>query len=1443
MIVVSVWAARVTQAEFEVPLVDTTDFVPSSFRTVWAYHRATRWPASAGGPNDGSGSIYENYEGFAVGEPTASENGTTSLYRFDGQSWEKIIPQGSLTIGANYQLNAVAGQFDNGTGYAPIWLVGRQNGNSRKAYMLNSPNLPKDYNLFKSGAIDYGKLLLNNYNLPASAVVSHFLDTNGAKMTTIPDNSELYAMGNAQAYGGLGFAGGMRGWLATRSEYSSCAYDILVNQVSSCPDGNHDRWYLFQLNDPAAKAPTVNDSVTGITYVDLDVAYVTTSTFPLDATSQPQTPYATVSGKRDCSGTQTGKIFRVIGSPRDVNNWTLLKTISGECFYGLTATTIDAPSASNGPLQTDIWIASSKGVRRLTDDNAAIPTSIVKDTTIDANPLITNKPVYSVTSALERSGNGQQLLLNGDFQAWAKPLNTAANIADATIKPSGWIFFHNSFSGKTKSSTDGAGACESQQRDVIKVNEGGSDWAIRIEPGLEYNTTCTASVNGSRDRVVSAVQRINFSDIEGTRFRVSGTYQVTYLDSAEWPAGSKPVVRQGGVLTTCAGTYPPNNVDCPYANFKEIRTLTSSGDSMASPRTFAFEFSRAFSQMQNPIIGIAAVPPVSNEGMFLEIRCQGTYGVRVDCDDLKIEVVSDPPQDPRSVVSVLAVGYQGLTLINTDAVGGPTTWALDDATLAGLTAGNQITLNSVVNGGGAHIFAAGSGTALFQRTPGNISGFMWLGATQVGSSGNAALGWIATNCANFKNSAQRSLCQRQSQSFGLSLENNALVGRAWLGKQITSGGVNSDSESRDLGTCQLPARRSGLPAGEPYNMSGSCDTNAASATYRRCLANTSKACLRDFDCYGRCSGDEAFICLSDTDCVGTNLSVSPATTNSRLNGAPAKNLVCATTGSSPNACTGAGWLTFNANDLPVAQRTLAGVGSLGATFSETTGQLSGLGRFMTLANTADPNYQADQGWVKLRGPASVAVGSAIYGAQNCTVSTTEKRCSNNLATTCTTSAQCGTGVCVPVASCKFGYDRSLQSCQPGGNSCVNYCGGNTSQPCSSDDQCSALYGNTADSCEPKGYCSNTLGGALDVCTTDGDCGTPGSFCVKGAVCATTSGNSCNLYGVDHDQTTGKFQGFAWSTEYGWVDFRALQKGTSRFLQTRLGDIYSGGDIGASTAASSTTCNATYLISAVGQITNFCTALPTDVLPNVRSAQSSVPVIPISSANNDYRNALGRFDLTGLETVTSTVGGVAYNKYDLEVVAVSPVAGSLTYTGSPFNDPNSTNAASFSLGRKVYVADCGGTCTITQALKIVNAGAGQSGAGLLVVRGNLRITNNLQYISSTITDLRQLASLAIVVRGNLEIENQVTNVIGAYYVEGTVFTTPASTATSSDNRYPLTVRGLMIAKAFEFNRKFAGTVESPLPSELFIFDGRLQSNPLPGMTDFAGALPDTFNSSP
>src|SRR5690349_8800971 len=66
------WAAHVTQAEFEVPLVDTTDFVPTDFQSIWTYNRQSQL-----GP-----STFSNYEGYAVGKPTHPEDGTTALYRF-----------------------------------------------------------------------------------------------------------------------------------------------------------------------------------------------------------------------------------------------------------------------------------------------------------------------------------------------------------------------------------------------------------------------------------------------------------------------------------------------------------------------------------------------------------------------------------------------------------------------------------------------------------------------------------------------------------------------------------------------------------------------------------------------------------------------------------------------------------------------------------------------------------------------------------------------------------------------------------------------------------------------------------------------------------------------------------------------------------------------------------------------------------------------------------------------------------------------------------------------------------------------------------------------------------------------------------------------------------------------------------------------------------------
>jgi hypothetical protein len=128
----------------------------------------------------------------------------------------------------------------------------------------------------------------------------------------------------------------------------------------------------------------------------------------------------------------------------------------------------------------------------------------------------------------------------------------------------------------------------------------------------------------------------------------------------------------------------------------------------------------------------------------------------------------------------------------------------------------------------------------------------------------------------------------------------------------------------------------------------------------------------------------------------------------------------------------------------------------------------------------------------------------------------------------------------------------------------------------------------------------------------------------------------------------------------------------------------------------------------------------------------------------------------------------------------------------------------------------------------------SGAGILVVNGNLTIRSGLSYAAiAGLNDVRKLQNLVIVVKGDLTIDNSVQKIVGSYYVTGTIHTTSSDTGS---NQYPLEIRGLVIAKEFDLGRKFAGTVENPAPSELIIADGRLQANPMPGMTDFVKALP-------
>jgi hypothetical protein len=129
----------------------------------------------------------------------------------------------------------------------------------------------------------------------------------------------------------------------------------------------------------------------------------------------------------------------------------------------------------------------------------------------------------------------------------------------------------------------------------------------------------------------------------------------------------------------------------------------------------------------------------------------------------------------------------------------------------------------------------------------------------------------------------------------------------------------------------------------------------------------------------------------------------------------------------------------------------------------------------------------------------------------------------------------------------------------------------------------------------------------------------------------------------------------------------------------------------------------------------------------------------------------------------------------------------------------------------------------------NTSSSKTGNKLIVVKnGDLHITHNLSYSnSSSISDPKDLASLGVVVlNGNLIIDPAVTQMIGDYLVNGSIYTGSAYSQ--------LTCYGLWIAKNFYLNRTYVGTDASP--AEVIIYDGRVVLNAPPGFSQIGDLMP-------
>ncbi len=249
----------------------------------------------------------------------------------------------------------------------------------------------------------------------------------------------------------------------------------------------------------------------------------------------------------------------------------------------------------------------------------------------------------------------------------------------------------------------------------------------------------------------------------------------------------------------------------------------------------------------------------------------------------------------------------------------------------------------------------------------------------------------------------------------------------------------------------------------------------------------------------------------------------------------------------------------------------------------------------------------------------------------------------------------------------------------------------------------------------------------------------------------------------------------------------------------------------------------------------------------------------------YNFKLGRFDFKGLVT---PIPNTNLNRYNYIVKRGSP---------------NFTTA----LNNKVYHIDSDYTINNSQVIK--NGDNNTSGAGTIVIDGDLIINNNINYQPNPVDERSKLASVVWIVMGDVIIDPNVTKVAGSFIVLGqrkADMETKLACANKLSDNYrkfcpavgssskcgdanddcaempkclafdqnddiysecgwfktgqgsdnPLTVYGSVFARQFKLERTYIDSI-SRSAAEKFIVSGRLQLNPPPGLADFAKGLPN------
>lgn len=1419
-----------SRADYENPNTDTT-FIPTDFTSSYMHYRANRTGLGTGlNAEDEKYFLADQYyEGFAAGKSRSpgspAKNGNIYYFQSDrGYTW-------TLLKRMEDAVTAIGGRYEYDWGHNRVWFGTDKGG----IYYMSTAGR------------------YNNTTAPPAFVTS-----------SVPDQGQfaIRSIAASNATDTQIMAGGDKGTIMRHKAF-----------------GAADEWEALtdttETGDFLVTGRSNNkEIISGISYLkNSNVAYVTTTEQNDGRFDDEATDFST-----GCDG--NGRLYRVVG-----HSWKLLKEYNDSvnlCFYGVTAyptnsvmNNVDVGGGTSMTLTTaKVWVATSDGIYSYLDNNTTKIWTQISDTD--------NQAFFAIDHALVSPGPNTNLILNPTLEAEDNP-----------AVPRTPQFWTTRLGGRREKDKN----C-SIENDFSTSGLSGTDHRFIITPqeSDEECRTLPGPVSGLNHKE-EIVQRIDLSALEGSRFRLTAKYRV----EANGPTG------QGGIAVGCVGAESNDSeIDCSLRNTAGIYVVDADhrGHPSDSDQIFSMDFSRQDLLLagnpkktsQKAIMGGTTYTRPVSTALYLEVRCEATIGAIVYCGDFSLTPLASPDMNtlasPDPNVEVYAVGNNFTT--------GSIPHALDAAPSIVYESNPAVTsthnnLRTVAAAGSQHVVVAGDQNNMFMRLPGTLQGFAWVGTpvtvarSSVGDpTEGGGLGNISTSCLNTSGVAGNLFCDDAQESYSMTLTNTALIGRAWFGKQYQTGREEKDNhedyESLSLGSCLGAFRRPHpiTPSNPPlcnlnsntcadntnqacetdaicdpdwsYKISNTCDESTRTCYVPAGYTGAKKACERDFDCYGHCSLDQGFLCATDADCRAPGLSTQ-TTNESKFLESPSDYLECLNGDiSSVSACGAIGWLSFDPRDFSglsddtTVPNSVPAVG-VGVTYENSTGHLSGYARFMSLANPNNTNRllnsKKGRGWMSFRGGASppVTVGTnEIYGCQNCS------------------------GTTLGNVSCGYCRDRDGRSCNAQPNNCYNVCKSAIGTRCWTKAQCGGT-----DPCVVPGRCSVDLN---KVCLTSADClplgGTCGSY---GSICKGLGVNSCSAYGVDFDQVTHQFTGFAWSSDFGWVDWSKVSVGSSRYIQTRLGDIYAKKQIGGEDTKlpPGNASNGTYLILSEESVTGFKSAYSNDISYCENAVCSAIPkALPFAGSKNVFTNLLGRADIVGMETPTESTSGISKNKYGSQIITVDIEGPDNSITSTNPSDPNSlynqTDTSTEPLNNRVFVvgtpSNLNTTFTIDQELKFFNGDTDGStttfGHGVLIVNGNLYIANNMSYEKSSISDLRQLASLTVIVKGNLIVDTGVTSIVGAYFVtvpsngpatfcstrkDGDSPCNPGTTVLNNPNNYQLSVSGLIIAQAFDFSRKKTGSVSDPRPSELIIQDGRFQANPSPGLQDFANALPITAGSGP